>query len=211
MCENERYSISEYGYEEDFNEDEVVDIISENFVFKRQEIIEIPREEYRKNISKVKIIEEKMDVTQGKLVIGYRFNIDYKNEKDYYSLVVGSNILGGGTSSKMFLNIREKESLCYYIYSSVEKYKGILFIGVGIAFENYDRTVELVKNQIESIKLGKITSEELENSKRVLTNAMKALGDIIGAMSDFYFVQNISKTNSTVEEIIKIYKQCQYR
>ena len=149
-----------------------------------------------------------MDVTQGKLVIGYRFNIDYKNEKDYYSLVVGSNILGGGTSSKMFLNIREKESLCYYIYSSVEKYKGILFIGVGIAFENYDRTVELVKNQIESIKLGKITSEELENSKRVLTNAMKALGDIIGAMSDFYFVQNISKTNSTVEEIIKIYKQC---
>ena len=149
-----------------------------------------------------------MDVTQGKLVIGYRFNIDYKNEKDYYSLVVGSNILGGGTSSKMFLNIREKESLCYYIYSSVEKYKWILFIGVGIAFENYDRTVELVKNQIESIKLGKITSEELENSKRVLTNAMKALGDIIGAMSDFYFVQNISKTNSTVEEIIKIYKQC---
>lgn len=231
MCKNERYSISEYGYEEDlenitpqelfkhyeyilrtspidivvegdFNENEVIDIISKNFVFRREEIIEIPREEYIKNISKVKIIEEKMDVTQGKLVMGYRSNIDYKNEKDYYALVVGSNILGGGPSSKLFLNIREKESLCYYIYSSVEKYKGILFIGAGIEFENYDKTVELVTKQLESIKLWKISNEELGNSKIALTNAMKALGDNIGAMSDFYFAQNISKTNSTVEEII---------
>ena len=231
MCEDERYSISEYGYikdlesitpkmlfnhykhilktspidiviEGDFNKDEVIEIISKKFIFEREEIIEIPREEYKKDISEVKIIEENMDVTQGKLVMGYRSNIDYKNEKDYYSLVVGSNILGGGPSSKMFLNIREKESLCYYIYSSVEKYKSILFIAAGIEFEKYDKTVELVKKQIESIKLGDISKEELENSKIALTNAMKALGDNIGAMSDFYFAQHISKTNSTVEDII---------
>lgn len=232
MCEDENYSISEYGYEEDldeitptelydhykcilksspidiviegnFNQEEVTKIIYEKFKFERENIIDIPRAKYIKNIKEVKEIEERMDITQGKLVMGYRANIDYRAEKDYYALVVGSNILGGGPSSKMFLNIREKESLCYYIYSSVEKYKSILFIAAGIEFENYDKTIKLVKEQLENIKIGNISNEELENSKIALTNAMKSLGDNIGAMSDFYFAQNISGTYSTVEEIIK--------
>lgn len=232
MCEDESYSISEYGYEEDldeitptelydhyrhilksspidiviegnFNQEEVTKIIYEKFKFERENIIDIPRAKYIKNIKEVKEIEERMDITQGKLVMGYRANIDYRAEKDYYALVVGSNILGGGPSSKMFLNIREKESLCYYIYSSVEKYKSILFIAAGIEFENYDKTIKLVKEQLENIKIGNISNEELENSKIALTNAMKSLGDNIGAMSDFYFAQNISETYSTVEEIIE--------
>ena len=53
--------------------------------------------------------------------MGYRSNIDYLDEGEYYTLVVGSNILGGGPDSKLFINVREKESLCYYVYSSVEK------------------------------------------------------------------------------------------
>lgn len=231
MCEDELFSISEYGYEDeidsitcqdlynhykeilttspidivvegDFNEKEVSDIISENFVFKRDSIINIPREEYSKEVKEAKVIEEKMDITQGKLVMGYRSNIDYMDIDKYYALVVGCSVLGGGPHSKMFINIREKESLCYYIYSSVEKYKGILFISSGIETQNYEKTVELVKKQLESLKEGDITQEELDNSKSSLINSMKSLSDGIGGMSDFYFAQSMGKTNSTVQEII---------
>ncbi|MGL4914100.1 MAG: EF-P 5-aminopentanol modification-associated protein YfmF [Romboutsia sp.] len=232
MCKDESFSISEIGYEEDldkidakelyehykniiktspidivvegdFNEKEVVDIISKNFTFEREEIINIPREEFKKEIKEVKIIEDKMDITQGKLVMGYRANIDYKDESLYYPLVVGSNVLGGGPHSKMFVNIREKESLCYYIHSSVEKYKAILYISSGIETQNYDKTVDLVKKQIESIKLGEISHDEIENSKSGLINSMKSLADSIGGMSDFYFAQGMGKTNSTIETMIE--------
>lgn len=231
MCSEERYSISEYGYEDeidsitskdlyehykniirtspidivvegDFNEDEVKETISKYFTFERDNIIEIPRDEFKKNIEEVKIVEDKMDITQGKLVMGYRTNIDYKDIEKYYPLVVGCNVLGGGPHSKMFINIREKESLCYYIYSSVEKYKGILFVSSGIEFKNYEKTVELVKKQIESLKSGDISKEEIENSKSGIINSMKSLKDSIGGMSDFYFAQSMSKTDSTIEEMI---------
>ncbi|MEG1142751.1 MAG: pitrilysin family protein [Clostridia bacterium] len=231
MCKDERFSISEYGYEDeidmispqelynhykkilktspieiviegDFEEKEVVDIISKNFTFERGNIIDIPRENYKKQVEKVNIVEEKMDITQGKLVVGYRTNIDFSDVKKYYSLVVGCNVLGGGPHSKMFINIREKESLCYYIYSSIEKYKGILFVSSGIEVQNYEKTLELVKKQLESLKLGEISEDEIENSKSALINSMRSLSDSIGGMSDFYFAQGMSKTNSTVEDII---------
>ncbi len=80
-----------------------------------------------------------MEITQGKLVMGYRANVDYADTDRYYALVVGSNVLGGGPHSKLFVNVREKESLCYYIFSSIEKYKSILFISSGIETKDYDK------------------------------------------------------------------------
>lgn len=232
MCKGERFSISEYGYEEDlekitpenlynhykeilrtspieivvegnFDEKQVVDIITQKFNFDREDIIGIPREEFTKEVKEVKVIEENMDITQGKLVMGYRTNIDFKETEKYYSLVVGSNVLGGGPHSKMFINIREKESLCYYIYSAVEKYKGIMFISSGIEFQNYDKTVDLVKKQIASMKKGDITEEEIKNSKKALINSIRSVGDSIGGMSDFYFAQGLSDSNMTLEEMIE--------
>lgn len=232
MCSDERYSISEYGYideidaitgkqlydhykeiiktspidiviEGDFNEEEVIEVITKNFTFERGNIIEIPREKFDKNVKDVKVIEDKMEITQGKLVMGYRTNIDYKDIDKYYPLVVGCNVLGGGPHSKMFINIREKESLCYYIYSSIEKYKGILYVSSGIEFQNYDKTVELVNKQIESLQNGDISEEEIENSKSGLINSMRSLKDSIGGLSDFYFAQAMSQSNSTIEEMIE--------
>lgn len=232
MCKDEKFSISEYGYIEDldkidsrelyehyknilktspidiivegeFNEEQVIKTIKDKFVFERDNVLEIPREEYKKDIDTVKNIVDKMDVTQGKLVMSYRANIDFADAKKYYALVLGCNILGGGPHSKMFINIREKESLCYYIYSSIEKYKSILFVSSGIEVQNYDKTVELVRKQIEAITNGDITNEEIENSKTAMISSMKSLTDSIGGLSDFQFAQDISKTNLEIEEIIQ--------
>ncbi|QJA09292.1 insulinase family protein [Romboutsia sp. CE17] len=231
MCEGERYSISEYGYEEDidkitpqelynhyrdilrtspidivvegdFDEEEIIKIITENFKFERGNIIDIPRDEFKKDIKEVKYINEKMDITQGKLIMGYRSNVDYLDEEKYYALVVGSNILGGGPDSKLFINVRERESLCYYVYSSVEKYKGILFVSSGIESNNYEKTVDLINAQIDKLKNGDISEQELKNSKSALISSMRTISDSIGGRSDFYFAQAMGKTGSTIDSII---------
>lgn len=77
--------------------------------------------------------------------MGYRVNVDYVDIDKYYVLVVGSNVLGGGLYFKLFVNVREKESLCYYIFFLIEKYKSIMFILFGIEIKDYDKVVELIK------------------------------------------------------------------
>ena len=232
MCKGERYSIEENGYEEDidsitavdlynhyknilktspidivvegdFDDDFVADAVKQNFKFERGDIIDIPRGEYVKKIDDVKVVEEKMDITQGKLVMGYRANVDYMDNDKYYSLVVGNSVFGGGAHSKLFNNVREKESLCYYVFSSVEKYKSIMFVSSGIEAQNYEKAVKIIKEQLEDLKNGKITDTELANSKSALINSAKSVTDNIGGMSEFSFAQSLGKTNSTVEDLIK--------
>lgn len=233
MFKNEKYGISDLGYladidkitakglyehyvnimktspidivvEGNFDEDEIVEIISNGFDFHRKNIIEIPRADFIKKVDEIKVIKEEMDITQGKLVMGYRCNVDYKDEFKYYSLFVGSNVLGGGPHSKLFVNVREKESLCYYIYSSLEKYKTSMFISSGIESENYDKTVELIGEQLKSLKEGKISDEELLNSKSAIISSLKTIKDSLGGSSDFYFSQSMGGTNTTVEKIIEM-------
>ncbi len=232
MCKGERYSIEENGYEEDidsitavdlynhyknilktspidivvegdFDDDFVADAVKQNFKFERGDIIEIPRGEYVKKVDDVKVVEEKMDITQGKLVMGYRANVDYMDNDKYYSLVVGNSVFGGGAHSKLFNNVREKESLCYYVFSSVEKYKSIMFVSSGIEAQNYEKAVKIIKEQLEDLKNGKITDTELANSKSALINSAKSVTDNIGGMSEFSFAQSLGKTNSTVDDLIK--------
>ena len=190
--------------EGNFDEEEIVNIISNGFNFHRENIIDIPRADFNKKVEEVKVIKEEMDITQGKLVMGFRCNVDYKDEFKYYSLFVGSNVLGGGPHSKLFVNVREKESLCYYIYSSLEKYKTSMFISSGIESANYDKTIELIQEQLKYLKEGQISDEELLNSKSAIISSLKSIKDSIGGASDFYFSQTMGKTNSTVEKIIEM-------
>lgn len=233
MFKDERYGISDLGYLEDidkingknlydhyknimktspidivvegsFNEEEIVNIIKNSFNLERENILDIPRADFSKKVEEIKVIDEEMDITQGKLVMGYRCNLDYKDEHKYYSLFVASNVLGGGPHSKLFVNVREKESLCYYIYSSLEKYKTSIFIASGIEADKYDKTVSLIKEQLDILKSGSISEEELLNSKSAIISSLKSIKDSIGGASDFYFSQSMGQTNSTVEEIIEI-------
>ncbi len=233
MFKDEAYGISDLGYLEDidkineknlynhyknimetspidivvegnFDEEEIVSIISQGFDFDRENVLEIPRANFEKNIEKTKTIKEDMDIAQGKLVMGYRCNIDYKDEHKYYSLIVGSNVLGGGPHSKLFVNVREKESLCYYIYSSLEKYKTSMFISSGIESQNFDKAVVLIKEQLELLKAGEISHEEIQSSKSALISSLKTIKDSIGGAADYYFSQTMGGTNSTVEKIIDI-------
>lgn len=187
--------------EGEFEESEVVELIKEKFQFDRGNIIDIPKEEYYKEVDKVKEVKENMDIAQGKLVMGYRCNVDYLDEEKYYSLLLGSRILGGGADSKLFINIREKESLCYTIYSTIQKSKSTMMVCSGIEAQNYEKTVNLVKEQVQKLKDGDITESEISNAKIAFINSLNSLNDEIGRISDFYFSQSISKNKSDLDQI----------
>ena len=230
MFKNEKYGISDLGYladidkitakglyehyvnimktspidivvEGNFDEDEIVEIISNGFDFHRENIIEIPRADFIKKVDEIKVIKEEMDITQGKLVMGYRCNVDYLDEEKYYSLLLGSRILGGGADSKLFINVREKESLCYTIYSTIQKSKSTMMVCSGIEAQNYEKTVNLVKEQVQKLKDGDITESEISNAKIAFINSLNSLNDEIGRISDFYFSQSISKNKSDLDQI----------
>ena len=187
--------------EGEFEESEVVELIKEKFQFDRGNIIDIPKEEYYKEVDEEKEVKENMDIAQGKLVMGYRCNVDYLDEEKYYSLLLGSRILGGGADSKLFINVREKESLCYTIYSTIQKSKSTMMVCSGIEAQNYEKTVNLVKEQVQKLKDGDITESEISNAKIAFINSLNSLNDEIGRISDFYFSQSISKNKSDLDQI----------
>lgn len=234
MCEGEPFSISEDGYIDDldgineknlykhylnviesseidiviagsFDRKKVIEIIQNTFSIKRESIIETKNEEIYKK-PEPKFVEENLDITQGKLVMGFRTNMDFKNEK-YYSLLMYSAILGGGAHSKMFLNIREKESLCYSIYSTLEKMKGLMFISAGIEISDYDKALELIYKEIDDMKNGNISKQEMENSRSYLVSNLRALNDSLSSLTDFYYNMSIQNTNRSLDDVIELVKK----
>lgn len=124
----------------------------------------------------VRYHEEKFPVNQGKLTLGYRTNTAYGDE-DYGALLFYNGVLGGFPHSKLFQNVREKASLAYYAFSRLEKHKGIQLIGSGIELQNYDRALEIIMEQVEQLRKGEISNEEMENTRRGLISQYKLIAD----------------------------------
>ncbi len=155
----------------------------------------------KKYVDKVKYFEEKMDVTQGKLSLGFRTNITPK-EYDYYALMVYSSILGGGMHSKLFQNVREKAGLAYYIFAGLEKFKGLMIIGSGIDIKERERAQALIMKQLEAIKEGRISDYEFDSTIKSLETGINALKDSQLQVVDFNFSQLVAQTHDTLEGIL---------
>ena len=128
-------------------------------------------------------VEEKMDLNQGKLVLGFRHGIGYGGG-DLEGLVMMNGILGAFPHSKLFQNVREKASLAYDAHSQVERTKGLLFILCGIAVENYQRALQIILEQVEAMKAGRVSEEELVATRESLLNHLTLLEDDPGALMD---------------------------
>jgi len=155
----------------------------------------------KKYVDKVKYFEDKMDVTQGKLSLGFRTNITPK-EDDYYALMVYTNILGGGMHSKLFQNVREKAGLAYYIFAGIEKFKGLMIIGSGIDIKEKERAQALIMEQMEAIKKGNIYDYEFDSTIKSLETGINALKDSQLQVVDFNFSQLVAQTHDTLESLL---------
>ncbi len=157
--------------------------------------------ESKQIVEKEKEIEEKMDVTQGKLVIGLDIMSDVENLQAI-SLVYNA-ILGDGANSMMFKNVREKASLAYSAKSTFVKQKLNIFIRCGIQIENYEKALEIIKLQLENIKKGEFSEEDICNAKTYLISGIKNVEEEQDTEIVYYIGQEISKTNISIEEYIQ--------
>lgn len=230
MCKNEKFSIYPLGTIEDLEkidenilyehyknlistspieifyvgqyDDDLIEYIKNTEKIDRNNIIEIPKEVINSGSMTKNMVNEDLDVTQGKLVLGFRTGIPYE-DKLYNGLVVASDILGGGPNSKLFRNVREKESLAYYVSSTVFKYKSIMLIDGGIEFDNFEKTVDIIKEQLEEMKSGNFTDEDIEISKKSIKSSTESIKDSIFLISEFFFSQSLSNDYRSLEEILR--------
>ena len=141
-----------------------------------------------KEANEIRYFKDEIDVNQAKLVIGLRSGMENEND-DYFAFRVMTDIFGGGPYSRLFLNVREKMSLCYYCGARLLREKGIIFIQSGIEEENYEKALKEIFNQIDVMKNGKFTQEDFDSSIKALADAFKGVEDSPVAVCTFYSSQ----------------------
>ncbi|AZB43004.1 insulinase family protein [Bacillus sp. FJAT-42376] len=154
----------------------------------------------KQEVKEKEVIEEE-DVKQGKLNIGYRTNCLYK-DPEYYALQVFNGIFGGFSHSKLFINVREKASLAYYAASRVESHKGLLMVMSGIEVGNYDQAVTIIKEQMEAMKKGDFTEDDLTQTKGVIRNQLLETIDTSYGLSEILYQNAAADTERTFDELL---------
>ena len=214
VCKDEPFSIYKYGNEKDIDSineknlyehykkviygcpidiflagdysiDDIAPTIMEKFKITNRNPFELNNLNINGDVLYKKTVKEKMDINQGKLCLGYRTGI--KSISDSYpALSVYTSILGGGLHSKLFRNLREKEGLAYYVYSGLEKFKGLMIINSGIDTNKYDKAIDVIEKQVTEMKNGSISSQEMDASIKSLKNNLISIKDNVPLMIDYY-------------------------
>ena len=143
-------------------------------------------------------IVETMDVTQGKLGMGFSCGSD-----DMPALLMGNTLFGGSSNSKLFLNVREKLSLCYYASSLYHRQKGLITVSSGIEFQNYQRAYDEIMAQLEAVQKGELEDWELEGARSTLLNSYATVGDSQGKLEDFYLGQAATGQHETPADLAR--------
>jgi len=148
-----------------------------------------------------RLVEETMDVTQGKLVLGFRTGGSCIWEKEYPALMVLTAAYGGTTTSKLFLNVREKLSLCYYAGAQMEKFKGLVLVSSGVEFRNFEKAKNEILAQLELCRQGSIEDWELTAAKKSVVSSLLATPDAQSRLEDFWLGQAVADLDETPEEL----------
>ena len=229
MYKNQPYGLYKYGYIEDMKninennlyeyykkiinnckidifvsgivDEELENIIKENENIKKLQdrIPEYNKIEISaKKSEKENYVQDSMEVTQGKLIIGMDLDVD--NEDLRYDIMIYNCIFGGSANSKLFQNVREKASLAYTASSSYYRFKNNIFINCGIEIKNYDKALEIIKQQIEDMKNGDFTEEEVENAKNGIIASIKTIDYEQDTEITYFFSQELSNSKCNIEQ-----------
>ena len=149
---------------------------------------------------KPRYFEDEMQVTQGKLAIGFRLG-ECMDEPNVAAIKVFNAIFGGSVTSKLFMNVREKLSLCYFASSFIDMHKGILAVSSGIEFEKYDAALSEILSQLESVRNGDVSDYELSAAKSSIASDYRTIEDSPVALEDFYLNQALIGPDCTPSEL----------
>ncbi len=179
-------------------ESEIKNAVSE-FEFKKAEM---PQSTIIKKSAQVKNVTERLNVTQGKLAMGFLTDMR-ATDSEYFALLVANAVFGGGAQSKLFNNVREKLSLAYYAGSFLDRYKGFMMVNAGIEFQNFEKTYSEIMAQLEEMKNGNITDFEIESSKGFLINSLNSYYDDQHSLISFYLGEKIGQTFADIDQCIE--------
>lgn len=176
------------------------DKISEKLTaFERKNVVDFTQSKPTEKAAAVNTVTEKMDVAQGKLVMGFSSETCGTEEKTV-ALGVMCDIFGGGPYSRLFTNVREKMSLCYYCSASPEKNKGLITVSSGVEKENVEKAQAEILNQLEIIKHGEFSDNEFEFSIKSITDTLKSYNDSQDLIDLWYSAKIFKDTLLTPEE-----------
>lgn len=150
----------------------------------------------------VREVREKLDVTQGKLALGFRLGCAAA-DPEYPAALLMNAVYGAGVTSKLFTNVRERMSLCYYANSSLDKFKGIMLVSSGIEFDKYDVAKKEILRQLALTGQGEITDEELESARTHLISSLKAGMDSPGRLDDYSLGQALLGRSGTMADLAR--------
>ena len=214
MCAGEPYGISRYGDEksaEKINSQKLYAAYTELLSSARLELFysgsaaperveatlldafsALPRELVRKTEyagahtprQAVRTVMEELDVSQGKLGMGFACGSD-----DPTALLMGNTLFGGSSNSKLFLNVREKLSLCYFASSMFHRSKNLITVSSGIELENYQKAFDEIMLQLRAVQNGELEDWELDGARSTLLNSYASMGDSQAKLENFYLGQ----------------------
>lgn len=235
MCKDEVYSIRKYGTEEEiealtgkdisdalidvllhapiqinviggFDEEKVEKLVSDKFsAVERGDIAEL-RTQFLSEAYDEREIREKQDVNQCKLVIGMRAGMTYDRD-NYAALKVMTDIFGSGTYSKLFTNVREKQSLCYYCSAKLDASKGLILIQSGVEKDNIDKAIKAIKHEFESMIKGDFDEEIINSSKLSICDGLAGVLDTPEDIDSWYGVQQTASCVFSPDELSEMIKQ----
>ena len=188
----------------DFEIAEVKEMISQNEQFKNLQertaeyIVNNEQTAVKQQTQKINIQEEKREVTQGKLVIG--MDVIENKPDSRFAISIYNTILGDSANSKLFQNVREKANLAYSTRSSYIRQKNNVFIRCGIDIPNYEKALQIIKEQLEDMKQGKFSEDELQNAKKYIISSIKTVQEEQDASIIYYLGQELSGYNISFEE-----------
>ena len=227
MCSDEVYGLRRYGSKEDIEalttEDiytswlrmlsdahfeftfvgssdpqKAVDVIHNSFKEIKRTPITLNNEVVR-TVEAQKDVEEEMDVAQSKLEIGFRTGVAEPDSETVATRLMCA-ILGGTASSKLFLNVREKKSLCYYCMSRYFRLKGIMIVESGVENTNLEAAKSAILGEIEELKKGNITDFEINSAKLAIVNSFRSIVDTDTGLASWYSSQLMDSSVDTPEQ-----------
>lgn len=149
----------------------------------------------------VRRFSDAMDVSQGKLTMGFRTGGGSSDLDTVARFMLFNAIFGGSTNSKLFLNVREKLSLCYFASSSLALSKGVLLVYSGVEFANFQKAEDEIMAQLTACQTGDITPEELEAARRSVVGSLRASLDAQGRLEEYWVNRFVTGTAYTPEEL----------
>ncbi len=149
--------------------------------------------------SEVKYVTERLDIAQGKLVIG--FNGPFGNDDDTINAMVMADVFGGGPYSRLFTNVREKQSLCYYCSCRINRTKGYLMVDSGVETANVEKAIKEILNQLEIVKNGDFDDYEFTASKKGLCDSLISANDSLGGIDAWYRLRGLQTNVYSPDEL----------